>query len=407
MVISVTIICLMLFMTISVLSSALSLRNLLTRDLKEMTPVDVNLYKPANLPEKYITKKGKEIYYTKEQIEDSKITIQETLLNNGYDINNLKDIVEIGVYATNELKWKDTLSSVYDEIKAQFPMLQYETTEMLVKVSDYNKIAKLYGIKEYNLNDDEYIILCDFDNMENIRNKALEKESEINLKGRTLHSKYKECQSGYIQMSTSHTNTGVILIPDDLLEDTMKEQQLLVANYNADTDEEKEQIENTLTNDTSEIIQNITKKGIKLDGVTKISLEEASVGLATIVTFIAIYLGIIFLIASSAILALKELTESSDNRQRYTILRKIGVDEKMINKSLFKQIGIFFILPLLLAVVHSIFGIKFALTILAVQAKPEELIPSIIATVVFLVVIYGAYFIATYVGSKNIIKDEI
>ena len=79
----------------------------------------------------------------------------------------------------------------------------------------------------------------------------------------------------------------------------------------------------------------------------------------------------------------------------------------MINKSLFKQIGIFFILPLLLAVVHSIFGIKFALTILAVQAKPEELIPSIIATVVFLVVIYGAYFIATYVGSKNIIKDEI
>ena len=60
---------------------------------------------------------------------------------------------------------------------------------------------------------------------------------------------------------------------------------------------------------------------------------EASIGIATIVTFIAIYLGIIFLIASAAILALKQLTESSDNKQRYTILREIGCDEKMINKA--------------------------------------------------------------------------
>lgn len=69
---------------------------------------------------------------------------------------------------------------------------------------------------------------------------------------------------------------------------------------------------------------------------------EASIGITTIVTFIAIYLGIIFLIASVAILALKQLTESSDNKQRYTILRKIGCDEKMINKALFRQIAIFF-----------------------------------------------------------------
>lgn len=56
--------------------------------------------------------------------------------------------------------------------------------------------------------------------------------------------------------------------------------------------------------------------------MTKIAIIESSVGIATLVVFIAIYLGIIFLIASSAILALKQLTESSDNRQRYIILRK-------------------------------------------------------------------------------------
>ena len=140
--------------------------------------------------------------------------------------------------------------------------------------------------------------------------------------------------------------------------------------------------------------------------MTKISIREASIGLATIITFIAIYLGIIFLLASSAILALKQLTESSDNKQRYTILRKIGCDEKMINKALFRQIGIFFGMPLILAIIHSIFGIKFAITIMEGLASSEELLPSAIATVIIIGLIYGGYFLSTYFGSKNIIKED-
>ncbi len=129
-------------------------------------------------------------------------------------------------------------------------------------------------------------------------------------------------------------------------------------------------------------------------------------GLTTIIIFIAIYLGIIFLIASSAILALKQLTESSDNKQRYTILRKIGCDEKIINKSLFRQIGIFFGMPLVLAIIHSVFGIQFAIEIMSGLASKEDLLPSAIATVIIIGIIYGAYFLATYFGSKNVIKED-
>ena len=148
------------------------------------------------------------------------------------------------------------------------------------------------------------------------------------------------------------------------------------------------------------------KKRIELDGSSKISIKESSKGLATIIIFIAIYLGVIFLIASAAILALKQLTESSDNKQRYTILRKIGCDEKMINSALFKQIFIFFIMPLILAMIHSIFGIKFILSMLEALASPDELLPSVIVTVLIIGAIYGLYFLATYFGSKNIIKEE-
>ena len=78
----------------------------------------------------------------------------------------------------------------------------------------------------------------------------------------------------------------------------------------------------------------------------------------------------------------------------------------MINKSLFRQIGIFFGVPLLLAIIHSIFGIQFAVKMMSGLASEKDLLPSAVVTVVVIGVIYGAYFLATYFGSKNIIKEE-
>ncbi len=409
MVVSMSVICLMLFMTISILSSSLALRNTMQRELVEMTPVDLNLYKTANLPETY-NKYGIQHTTTETQREDSKHPIKETLINNKLDMNLLKDITEIEVYATNDLTWETFFGNSFNETKEKFPGLAYGTAEEIVKISDYNKMAKLYGIKEYTLDEDEYIVICDFDSMKELRNKVLSKGNySLKIAGQEYKSKYNECQEGFITMSTSHTNTGIILVPDNCpLTEEMKEMYLLSANYNAKTEEEKQEIEKIFADNenSSNFAKSLNDNGIEIDGFTKISLIEASVGIATIVTFIAIYLGIIFLIASSAILALKQLTESSDNKQRYTILRKIGCDEKMINKALFRQIGIFFGIPLILAIIHSIFGIQFAIKIMSGLASKDDLLPSIIVTVIIIGIIYGAYFIATYLGGKNIIKEE-
>ena len=408
-VISMSVICLMLFMTISILSSSLSLNSTMRRDMQEMTPVDINLYKTANLPESYQNPyTGRIEEYTEAQIEDSKKSMEQTLIDNGFDMNNFKDTVEIPIYTTPELTMGDLLKGIEDMVRMQFPQLQYDAPEEIIKVSDYNKIARLYGNEEYSLADNEFIILCDFENMENLRNQALKQDDTITLKGKEYKAKYDECQEGFIDMSSSHINTGIILVPDDVeFEESEKERVFLAANYNAETEEEKENIEKLFTDaEDSELYKNVLAKGLDFDGMTKISIIESSVGVSTMVLFIAIYLGIIFLIASSAILALKQLTESSDNKERYMVLRKIGVDEKIINKALFKQIGLFFIFPLILAIIHSIFGIQFVMTLMSVLASSEELLPSIIATVGVMGVIYGLYFLATYLGSKNIIKEE-
>ena len=77
----------------------------------------------------------------------------------------------------------------------------------------------------------------------------------------------------------------------------------------------------------------------------------------------------------------------------------------MINKALFRQIAIFFMFPLIIAIVHSYFGIKFCVNILETFGT-TGLLPSIIMTAIFLIVIYGGYFLITYYCSKNIIREK-
>ena len=406
-VISMSVICIMLFLTITILSSSLALRNSMQKELIETTPVDIFFYKGVKLPETHFDIYGNEVEYSKEAKEDSKKPIVETLKNNGLDMNVLKDITEISAYEDENLTLEKFLGDKFSETKTQYPFLIYGRPEEIVTISDYNKIAKLYGMETYELKNDEYIIICDFNNMIEIRNKVLANKPNLEIAGKEYKSKYSECKNGFVNMVGSHSNTGIIVVPDNCpLTANMKNRLYLAANYNAKTDKEKEEIEELMSDENSTLIQNLESKEIDLNAMSKIVLVDSNTGLATIITFVAIYLGIIFLIASSAILALKQLTESSDNKQRYSILRKIGCDEKMINGALFKQIGIFFGMPLLLAVIHSIFGIKFMLAVMSGIATLEQLLPSIIATSIAIGVIYGAYFLATYFESKNIIKEE-
>ena len=391
---SMTVICLMLFFTISILSSALSLNKSLRDNLTEVTPADISITKSMDLNEG-----------TKENMENSKISIEEDLKNFSLDFDeSFSDFSEITEYQNPNITLRNTLGETVKEALSQFQYLQVYKSEGIVKISDYNKIAKIFKAKELTLKDNEYIVLCDYDNMKVFRDKALEKETKININGKEYSPKYKECVKGFLDISSGHTNTGIILVPDEAIEgeEFLRKTNHFTAIYKGNSDEEKQKVENKIL-------------ALNLDGYdsnsnlnvrSKISIYDSSIGLGAIVTFIGIYLGVIFLISSAAILALKELSESSDNIQRYEILRKIGTDEKIINKALFKQIGIFFIMPLMLAIVHSIFGIKFANIILEGISQTEGLLPSIIMTAIFILIIYGGYFIATYFQSKSIIKKD-
>lgn len=399
---STTIICLMLFITICLLSACLTMKNSMNANIRELAPVDFEFTINMNMDKYYDSFRN--YGYNDNQIKNSHYTALEMFDVFNYDITkDIKEYIEINTYATPDLTMNQTLGSKLVEVRTSFPFLQYDTKESIMKISDYNKVAKFYGNEEYSLKDDEYMIVADFKSMVEIRNIALKNGEQINLFGHTLKPKYDSCRDGFLEMSSNHINTGIILVSDNVIDENYLIKNHLIGNYIATDKKEIIKIEDNI----NKLEKNPKANDYLLpSGSTKLSIKEATTGLSAMVTFIGLYLGVIFLISSAAILGLKELSESSDNKQRFRMLRKIGTDEKMINKTLFRQIAIFFMLPLILALIHSVFGIMFAMKILEVLFGDEQLSPSIIMTAIFIVVIYGGYFLITYYCSKNIIKER-
>ena len=398
---STTIICLMLFITICLLSACLTMKNSMNANIRELAPADFEFTINMNMDKYYDSFRN--YGYNDNQIKNSHYTALEMFDVFNYDIiKDIKEYIEINTYATPDLTMNQTLGSKLVEVRTSFPFLQYDTKESIMKISDYNKVARFYGNEEYSLKDDEYMIVADFKSMVEIRNIALKNGEQINLFGHTLKPKYDSCRDGFLEMSSNHINTGIILVSDNVIDENYLIKNHLIGNYIATDKEEIIKIEDNI----NKLEKNPKANDYLLpSGSTKLSIKEATTGLSAMVTFIGLYLGVIFLISSAAILGLKELSESSDNKQRFRMLRKIGTDEKMINKALFRQIAIFFMLPLILALIHSVFGIMFAMKILEIFGN-EQLLPSIIMTAIFIVVIYGGYFLITYYCSKNIIKER-
>ena len=395
MVFSMTVICLMLFVTICSLAASFSVRNSMNENIKTLCPADVEA-----------------IYaeYTDEDKADTKdCDVAAKLSEFGYDVNGeLGEYVHVKEYADHELKLSTFFGDKLEAVKAENPFLMYDADELIVTVSDYNKLMRVYGLDELSLDEGEFILLCDYKAMKNVRDEILTKDTEFTVFGNTLRSKYDDCVEGFIDISSTHINTGLFVVPDSAVSGGSVDCDIIIGKYAAADDNEKKAAEERFQN-ASEALRNALESDEENEyyfgETTKAEIREASIGLGAIITFLGLYIGLVFLIACGAILALKELSDSVDSIGRYEMLRKIGADEKDLGKSLFRQTGIFFLIPLLLAVVHSVFGMKFAVPVLDVFGT-ENIGSSVTATSVILMLIYGGYFVVTYFCSRNIVRER-
>ncbi len=373
MVASISIICVMLFMTICLLSSALSIANYFNNSIQKYASADMEV----------------EVY---RESETQKATDFEKIFSENGVLDDMSDLVTVSVYSDPNFNYGDSLGLALEEITAQYPYITFDAPIDIMSSSDYNKLADILQMESAKVGANEYAIVVNYETW--IYSRTLELDSKMNIFGTNLSPNGSKIVDGFNIINGGAFNMGFFVVPDGIIKNEVPYKDFAVINYF--TQEHDDQVE------LNEKIAAINYGGSGVSFDSKIRIKENSIGLSAMATFVGLYLGLIFLISSAAILALKVLSDTIDDREKYNILRKIGADEKQIKGSLFKQELIFFLLPLVLALIHTIFGIKFCLMILETIGV-TTLLGSMITTCIIIVLIYGGYFIAAYACSKNML----
>lgn len=265
-----------------------------------------------------------------------------------------------------------------------------------IKLSDFNSVMRMLGKEEIALEENEYYAFGDIPELIKYIQEAMDRGTNVIINGNELKPAKYEVIEVTTYNSTMKNNLCTFVVNDSLVNGL----EFSMANLNIKFNCSEEEAENFINNN----LRSVDREGkIPVYGMTKNELRDNSIGLGAMISYLAIYIGIVFLITSAAVLALQQLCESADNSYRYELLKKIGVDDQMIKRSLFYQIGIYFMVPLSLAIVHSIVGLKISGDIVSIFGN-ANMLKYILYTMIAVVLIYGGYFIATYNGAKKIIK---
>lgn len=198
------------------------------------------------------------------------------------------------------------------------------------------------------------------------------------------------------KLSTGNLGLTCILVSDEMAEQLEPRRQVWSADY---ADGNKEETEAQLLR----LIRPLNDKMvIRIE--TRLFIYADMVGNKILALFLGLYLGFTFLLAAAAVLALQQLSQGADNAGRYAVLRRLGAEEKQMKRSATQQVALAFLLPLALALVHSVVGMKAANDIIATAGRVDSAASSAVTAGVILVV-YGGYFLATALACRRMAKN--
>ncbi|MGL4914436.1 MAG: FtsX-like permease family protein [Romboutsia sp.] len=382
--ISMSAICLMLFLTMGILSTGISFKDALQNGLQNTTPFDYT---------------GIMYLYEEDKIK----SIEESLNNIEFKFD---DNEKYAYYF--EYRLDGNLKDLFGKYIKEDQMNEFKKFDnmrnSIIKLSDYNEIRKLDGKEALSLDSNEVLFTSNESKIVDTVNNILKDNNKLSLENKEYTIKNKEVITDAMRTTGYSDNIFTIIVNDDIVKYKSPITSYLNVNYDPTKKEEAEKKYVDLGKGFMDRTYDFDKAGF-IVGYTKDQVYADNKGMTTTVLFIGIYLGIVFLISSMAVLSLQQLSEASDSIDRYKSLKRLGANDKMINKTIFIQTLIYFTLPLVLAFIHSVVGIKVANEFITMFGKPD-IGSSALMTAGIFIVIYLGYFYATYTGYKNIVKNS-
>ncbi len=381
--VSMALICLMLFASLVIFSSGFSLRSFINAKIGNGgTPVDVTL-----------------------RYEGDSAT--GVLNDNGVDPYDIFDeYVELPlIKCPASITLGSLLGDYLAEGKENFRMADWDYPQSVMSLSNYNEIQKLFGRKEVKLNDNEYLVICDFQMYAQYADKALKAGTTVTIGDTVLYPAKDKCSDEFLLMSGLGANGTYVILPDSVIEnnpDCFEDFATFMAgNYVTKDKEESYAYDDALKIGLGIDLENEEASLDKMV-ITKNDVRDSGIGNTVLVVFIVLYIGTIFVISSAAIIALKILSDSIDSTGKFKILGRMGVTDKMRKNALFTQILLNFGLPFAVAFIETVFGLGFVRDMLKAFGF-INMGSGITFALVVMVIIYGGYFVTTYINSKRIV----
>lgn len=376
-VISCSVICLLMFMTICILFSAFARKDFKEAEAKKLAPVDISMVKDLG---------------------DGK-TIEEIMEEKDISGKDFQDTLNLTTYELPEVTKGNIVGDAVD--RERFGEAYLNQQIELLSVSTYNQAAKKYHLPTYELEENQYLVIADMEGAVGIFNMGLKENPELTIKGKTYYPKEKTCQDGFLMMNYDPQNMGFILVPDSVkFTEAEQKKNYFIADYAKDTKAFREEMDEEFF----ERLNGEKSDEFSVYFTTQSSVYDDSIGSSAMYIFLGLYLGICFLISGSAVLSLKMLSDAADSKEKYRILQKLGCDQKQICRGLRKQNGMVFLLPVILAAVHSVFGIQVCMEMLSIY-ETKGTAPALVLTMILIGMIYGGYYLVSQFGCEKIVRE--
>lgn len=335
----------------------------------------------------------------------------------------VREMYEYRIYDIPEIGIHEALNDT------MFEGRYYEKIDSVIGITDYNKLREMLGYEEINLKDNEVVLQC-LKTAEEIFRDYIQRNPVINIANKDFT--IKEVRSENLAQVSFNGYTYCIVVPDNFIETikqqeaSIKEDELQDVDYTANFNyklvvQTEEQTSEKFYDDLRDLVRTEEREvvseynGEKQEYSVEYSLADVRTrgkrsnetkSFFTIISFLAFYVALIFVMATATLLAVQQLSDSEKYKYRYELLKKLGVDELEINRIIFKQLLVYFALPMIIPILISIPAIIFIGNIFTIAITIQEIWQNIGLVIGMFILVYGIYFIATDIQfSRNINGD--
>ena len=431
---SMGVIAMLLFLAITSVTCGMSIASVMNENLERYNPVDVS--------QTYVYYTPDTLDYYKECVNPSDVADRMVLADTTVDLYpawhgegksadsndetgkkvNIADVagehVQIDSYLSYPLGGSDPsvtpsemCKTMGEKLPKAFGGSNADTMGLFVTpASQYNKLRQMMGEEPVSIGRDQYLLTCDMGGeLVDLYTKYMAGGHALTLGGHTLKpaTDKSDEDTAAIANSAMGSNPGTVVVADELLSQLNLQpySSSLLVNYKQgmDTTEADESIKYTLLDN---LLVDGKEPGFWGAFITRSEMYTQAAQMNGLISYLAIYIGFVLVVACAAILSIQQLSNVADGSRGYRVLAQIGCDDRQIRHSVMAQQAVFFLFPLAVGLAHSFVALKVIIELVSIFGN-MSIGGTVGLTCAIFLAAYGGYFLVTYLMSTGMVRAAI